>query len=746
MSPELPQPAPRKGESAAFWLNAIWRRRRMIGAVALGLSAMDVGVALMLPRIYRAESLLQIEDRDNKLVDVQAFAAPVLADGGVIKSQVDVIRAPRLALEVIGRQHLLETKEFRDAVAPLHYRALSALVGLLPAQMAADLPEDVRRIVAEPWVATTEQDRRKREEDAVRFFEKRLEVDANMQGRTIRIRFNSERPELAAAVTNAMAQAYVDDQINYKLETIRRTNSWLTEQIERLRLKARESEDRLNEFRRANGLGTDLAPGFTQQQLSELNTAFTTASAQLAQSTARLREAETAARTGKLDAYNDALASPTIHDLRRQEAEVSRTIAELSSVFNDNDPGLVRSRAQLADIHRRVDAELQRMLVGLRGEVEVARARRDEIERRIDTFRAQTNEKEPVNVEAAMLAREAQVNRSVFAAVVKKAEETNAVDGLQRPDSRIVSEARIPGHHSSPKLTLVALVGGLLSLLLGIALAALLEHINTAVNSLSQGERLLGFSGAGWVPRVRASSGQFVHDLPLDSPYSPYSEALRSIAVTLKAFFRRHRTVILVTSATPREGKTTFALSYGRSLALAGQNCLVIDCDLRRQAVSTLMSGYGRAGLADVVSGRVTLEDAVQHDQSSRLAFLSAGEQADDPLAILDNPDFGKTLAAARERYDVIVLDAPPLLAVSDAVMMAQYADLTLMVVSWQKTPARAVTDAIRQLRLAGATAISFILSQVDVSALGPGDMESYSLGYGRPALPPPAWQQDAPQ
>lgn len=721
----------RKPEPAMDWLRALWRRRRMIAFIAVGLTAMDLGVGLVMPRVYRAEVLLQIEDRNNKLVDVQAFAAPVLSDGGVIKSQVDIIRSPHLARQVIRSQRLMETEEFRDAVTPIHREALAFAVTRLPPSVAERLPERLRRIAAQPWVADTVRAQRRQEEDAIRFFQKRMDVDANMQGRTIRIRFRSEDPELASSVANAMAKAYVDDQIDYKLESVRRTNAWLADQIERLRQKAKESEDRLAAFRRQHQLGTERAPAFTQQQLSELNTALINASAQHAQAMARYREAQEAARTGRVEASSEVLSSPTIQDLRRQETEVSREIAELRSVYGESNAGIVRTRAQLRDIQARLGQEVRRILGALRSEVEVAESRRREIEGRIATFRIETDSKEPVNVQAAILAREAAVNRSVFAAVVKRAEETNAVDGLQRPDTRIVADARIPGRHYSPKLLLIALVGGLLSVVMGIALAAFLEYVNTTIRAISQGERLLGITGAGWLPSVRPSRGQLVHDLPTDSPYSPYAEALRSIAVTLKATFKRHRTVVLVSSATPSEGKTSFVLSYARSLAYAGQKCLVIDCDLRRPTVNIMLNGRTNLGLSDIIAKRAGFDQVVQVDAASNLAFIGAGEPGEDPLSILDSAMLGRIIAAARERFDTVIIDAPPLLAVSDAVMLAQYADLTLMVVAWDRTPAKAVTDAIKQLRMAGATVMSFVLSQVDVSRLANTDIETYSIGYG---------------
>lgn len=725
--PHKPEPA---SEPAMDWLRALWRRRRLIALVAVGLTAADLGAGLLMERTYRAEALLQIDDRINKLVDMQAFAAPVLSDGGVIKSQVDIIRSPHLALQVIRSQRLMETEEFREAVTPIHREALAFIAGLLPERTIRRLPDRIQAIARRPWVADTLRAQRRQEEDAIRYFQKRMDVDANMQGRTIRIRFQSESPELAAAVTNAMAAAYVDDQIDYKLESVRRTNVWLAEQIERLRQKAKESEDRLAEFRRQNQLGTERAPAFTQQQLSELNTALITASAQHAQAAAKLREAEAATRNGGVEGTPDVLASPAIHDLRRQETEVSRELAELRSVYGETNSGIVRNRAQLQEIRTRLQQEVRRILGSLRADAEVAEARRAEIERRITEFRVQTDSKEPVNVQAAILAREAAVNRSVFAAVVKRAEETNAVDGLQRPDTRIVAGARIPGRHYAPKLELIGLVGAILSLTIAIAIAALLEYLNTTIRAVGQGERVLGINGAGWLPLVRQPLGR-LHDLPLDLPYSPYAESLRSIAVTLKAFFKRHRTVLLVTSATPCEGKTSFALSYARSLAYAGQKCLVIDCDLRRPIVNMMLNGRTSLGLSDVVARRASLDQVLQVDQCSNLVFIGAGEAGEDPLAILDSAVLGKVIAAARERFDTIIIDAPPLLAVSDAVMLAQYADLTMMVVAWDRTPARAVTDSIKQLRQAGATSVSFVLSQVDISCLGSSDMETYSVGYG---------------
>jgi capsular exopolysaccharide synthesis family protein len=721
-------------------LRAVWRRKWLIAAVTIVLTVMNVGVALMLPKLYRAEVLLQADPRGGRLVEGNVTSLPNELDGGGLAGQVDVIRSPDIALRVIASEGLEEQEEFsreldREGEATLS-TTLRGYVAWMVHQARQVLPGGASADFAPPPQPPLTEEYRRRE-DAIRILQRNLQVDYDLRGASLRIRYISEDPALAASVANAVALAYVDHQMERKLDLLRNATQWLSERLEGLRTKAVEAESRMAEFRQRHDLGTTEAPVFTQQQLADLHAQLITAIGIEAEAEARARRAEAAARANQLGGIPEAINSPTVQRLREQEVITSRRLAELNSDGNLRTASTVR--AELAQVSRRINEELGRVLESLRGEAEVTRARRTSIEATIARLTSAAVQRDSYSVQAAQLEREAVANRAVFDAAVRRMEEARTLDGLQRPDVSVVSPALVPARPYKPRLELVAGLGFAGSLFAGLGLATLIELRRRTLRSLAQGETALGIHGIGWTPALRLRRGEQPEDIVLREPTHLFSECLRSITVGLRTAGGRSSRVILVTSALPAEGKTTLALSYTRMAAAAGQSCLLIEADLRRPTFNKRLGAEPHHGLSDLVGGRKPrLGEVVQRDEASGADFIVAGEDGGDPLRALDKVAFGAFIEQARDCYDTIVIDAPPILAVADGAMLVQHADVVLLVVRWDRTPVRLAAQALGRIRRAGAENVAFVLSQIDTARLPRDQDERQAIDY--------AYRSDAPK
>lgn len=727
--------------SGADLLRAVWRRRWLIAAVTIALTALNIAVALMLPKLYRAEVLLQADPRGGRLVEGNVTSLPSELDGGGLAGQVDVIRSPDVALRVIASERLEDEPEFRrrldDAEGASRGTVLrdaaEGLRGLasriLPAGLAAEF-------MPQPEPLRTQEHRRR--EDAIKILQTNLQVDYDLRGGSLRIRYVSEDPALAAAVANAVSLAYVDHQMERKLDLLRNATHWLSERLEGLRTKAVEAESRLAEFRQRHDLGSTEAPIFTQQQLADLHAQLITAIGAESEADARVRRAEAAVRGSSLGGIPEAIHSPTMRILREQEVMTSRRLAELNNDGNLRTAATVR--AELAQVTRRIGEELERILGALRSEAEVARARRASIEANIARITAAAAQRESYSVQAAVLEREAVANRTVFDAAVRRMEEARTLDGLQRPDVSVISPALVPGRPYRPDLGLVAGMGSAASLLAGLGLATLIELRRRTLRSIAQGEAALGIHGIGWTPSVRLRRGAMPEDILLTEPGHLFSECLRSITVALRTAEGRGSRVILVTSALPGEGKTTLALSYARMAAAVGQSCLLVEADLRRPTFGARLGAEQRRGLSDLAGVEpARLGDVVQRDEASGVDYIVAGEVGGDPLRALDKAAFGAFLEQARDCYDTVVIDAPPILAVADGAMLVQHADVVLLVVAWDRTPVRLAARALGRMRRAGAERVAFVLSLVDAARLPRDQDERHAIEYAhRKAAPQP--------
>jgi polysaccharide biosynthesis transport protein len=391
---------------------------------------------------------------------------------------------------------------------------------------------------------------------------------------------------------------------------------------------------------------------------------------------------------------------------------------------------MIAARAQLRDIDAKIEQELSNLLESLRSEVEITRARRDALQATLDKLHQDVTRNDHAQVQLLALEREAEASRAMLTSVLQRSKEVQAETGLQQAGVKLVSAALVPVDPSSPKVLLLLVLGGICAIVLAICAVFISEYINQSITTMSGGERLLGIPGLGWLPLAKEARKKGLHTIPLVTPFAPYSEAIRSLATKLWTRNKASGPILLVASAAPGEGKTSFALSYAQSLALARQTCLVIDADLRRPSIVRRLNGHAKYGLTDVIAGRASLWDAIERDDRTGLHYLGSGNCDQDPLEVFGSHVLEGLLQTAAARYQHIVLDVPPLLAVSDALLLARFCDAAVLVVKWNHTAARLTEKVVKQLRAAGLENISFVLSQVEVRRLSRLEDESYNAQY----------------
>lgn len=725
-------PADGAGVSLLSLASVLLRRKLLIATTVVLMTGACLGLALLQSRLYRAEVLLQVEQRTNRIADGNVPAVAADLEGGGLASQTAILRSHDLILQVIRSQGLAETPEFRrrlilgdlrdgsldpadrysiDALVSGAVRGARELFGL-----GRQRPDDLA--ILREW----------QDDTMIRFFLQRLDVDYDLRGTNIWVRYTSDDPALAARVANALAGAYVERQVGTKRDLLRSAGLWLNDRLSGLATRAVEMEERLASFREAHDLSTVHSAAFTQQQFNELNTQLMEIIGQQAAVEARARGAEAAAASRRLQDLPDALASSTIRALREQEVMVSRRLVELAGQGDLRTAGFMRAEA--AEVTRRINEELERIYSAVRAEASIVRNRRAALEASINSLADGARERERLYVRAATLQREAAEARQIHDAAVRQTEEMRTLAGLQRPDIMMVSEARMPLRPYKPQFLAIGALGVLMSLIFGSALALFLEFRRLPLRSLRAGEAALGVPALGWLPQTRGLSS--ISDLVVKAPTSLTAQAMRSVAVSLKALFRRDHHVVLVTSAVRGEGKSRFAIGYARAMAMAGRSCLLIDADLHRPSVADTLRLPAGPGLVELTSGKAGLADAIRIDEASGLSVIGANGPAPDALRVLDSPAMAELIRTARERFDMVVLDAPPVLARADALMLSQHADVVVNIVGWSRTPLRLAQEAISRLRAGGASAICFVMVRVDITRIDPADSEGSVLDYHR--------------
>ncbi|MEA3641100.1 MAG: polysaccharide biosynthesis tyrosine autokinase [Lamprobacter sp.] len=720
--------------------SVLWRRRAVILGTAAFLCLLALMVLLQLTPRYTAATLLTLQTRSEAVVDIQAVMSGLSADASVIQTELDIIASRNLIGQLVDRLKLIEDPEFNPAL-----RSESSVLQFL----------DPRTYLSEDWLMAlglkrsaepmSEEERQAREKaNVVDNVKSALSASNPKLSYTIKIAFESESPKKAALLANTLAEIYLNDQLEAKFEATERATDWLSNRITDLRQRVLIAERAVQAYREEHFIIESIGEGtISEQQLAELNMDLVNARTQLAEAEARYRQVR-ARGEASAAALGEVLQSPLIQRLGEQEAEVRRKAAEISERYGPRHPEVINVRSELRDIRSKLDEEIGKITQNVENEVLIARARVEALSNNLDQLKTESTELQQSRIELRELEREAQSSRVLLETFLSRFKETSNQEDLQKADARVISEAEVPTNPSFPNKRLMLAVALVLSMMVGLGLAFLLEALDNGYRTPEQLENMLQIKGLGMIPKLSAIKlkGQTPSQYVLKKPTSAYGEALRSVYTAL-AFTRAGAPKpkrLLITSSLPGEGKTTFCVSLSRLLARAGNTrVLLIEADLRRGKISSTVFGNtaasDTAAFADYLTGEVSdWRQCIQTDPDSGLAVIPTSGKIEHPQTLLQSDAMQRLLSEAAVAYDVVIVDSPPLLAVSDALVLSHYVDSTLFVVKWESTAREAVKNALSMLRKAHAPEGGAVLTQVNLKKhayYGYGDYASYYGRYG---------------
>jgi len=710
----------------------LWRRKWTMLCAGFAVMLLAVLIIGSLTPRYTATAFVEINPRQTRVVDFEAVLSGLPADTTTMETEIQILRSRKLAAKTVAKLGLERTPEFNPSL-----RADGGIAGLLEdlirrnmldganagddaggksfLEMALSLVRPEK-----PPVVATEAAVRKEREKVINIFLENLTVRPEGRSRVIAISIDSENPAIAAAAANTLADFYIVAQLEAKFEATKRASAWLNERVFELREEVKRAEQQVEAYRGRSGLiqgGTNAT--LASEQVSDLNRQYVTEGTRLAEAEARLRQVERLlGKPGGIESMAEVLDSQVIRDLRRQETEVERRVAELSTEFGEKHPRMINARAELRDLRTKVQLEVDKIVEGLRNEVAVARARTSTVSASLESMKKEVSRLNTSEVQLRALEREAAASRALLEQLLTRSKETSSQEDFQQADASIVSEAAAPALPSFPKKTLLLLVSFVFASVASVVVAVVLEFLDLGFRSMDQIERQLGVAPLGLVPALKGirSIGKNPQDYILEHPTSAFGESIRSMHTNLllSDLVKRPK-VILLTSALPNEGKTSMAVSLGRLQAQVGQKVVVVDCDVRRPSIHKALNMEPGPGLVQCLLGEANIDEAVQQDPESGLFVLQAGGTPPNPPDLFDSIPMQKLLTTLARKYDLVILDSAPLLAVSDTLFLARLVDKTVLIVRWVRTRRETVKLALSKLFDAKTDVAGVILSMVDV-------------------------------
>lgn len=412
-----------------------------------------------------------------------------------------------------------------------------------------------------------------------------------------------------------------------------------------------------------------------------------------------------------------------------------RKAAELSTQYGEKHPRMINVRAEIRDLRSKIKTEAYKITDNLRSEVAVAHARERTLAGRLKQLEKKIAMLNENRVQLHALEREAEANRVLYQTFLARFKETQAQEDIQQTDARIISRADVPSRPSFPKKRLILALAFAGAIFLGVVFAFFIEQLDHGFRSMEQVERLAGVSPLGLVPALRGlrAYANAPEDYIVAKPESAFGESIRSLQIGVQlSNVDTPPKVVLVTSALPDEGKTVIALSLVRMKALAGEKAIIVESDLRRPSLYKKLQLPEEPGLVEYLADQAALAEIIHKDEATGADLLPAGRLTPNSSNLLNSERMKALLAELSERYDLVVLDSPPVLAVADARILARLADKTIFIVRWAETRREVAMMGLKQIAEAGGDIAGFVLSRVNVkkhARYGYGDSGYY---YGR--------------
>jgi polysaccharide biosynthesis transport protein len=714
--------------SLADYLGVIRRWLWFIIGFAIVFTGVSAAIIVNLQPRYTATTILSAEAPGSKIVDLQSLGneAPVSpavrTQLEVIRSETEIIQSPQIIAAVVKDQHLTENPKFMQMLGERNYFSLSSLLSLLPSSVTDLLPG---RVGATSIPVDVE---------ATNAILKRLTVANDGKSYVIKVGVTTPDPQLSATIANGIAEAYLDEQRQSRVKAVDQANHWLDRYLEQLQTAVVASDRAVEQFRKTHKL-TPAKDGMTvdTQQLAELNAALALASADRAQKEAELQAWHSAAQNPEQGM--GVVASPLLQRLSEQRASLLRRQAELLTQFGERYPAVVQVRAEVADLDRTIQKETARVIENANKDVHAARTKEDDLRRKVQSAQQAAAVNDQSLVQLRALQRDADANRTLYNNLLQRAKEAAVEKNTQEPWSRVVSAATVPVLPSFPNKTVMIGGAGVAGLLIGILLGFFLDWTRDGFRSADEVTKATGLPTLGMVPRM--STRRPPEDEVLNSPTSLYAECIHSVAALMRvADGRNSLQTVLVTSSVPGEGKTSFAVSLARAVATAGRRCLLVDCDFRcSRMADTLGAAQAALDVREWTFARPQdLESRLVRDPSGSDVLVSRADDA-HPHTLLASGRLDEFLDHARQRYDFIVIDAPPVLAVSDALHLSQLSDQIVFVVRWGTTPRKVVQNAMTMLRQRSCRIAGVVISQVNLRQQAKyrhGDVAQYARTFSK--------------
>ncbi|EOY4666412.1 GumC family protein [Vibrio alginolyticus] len=640
--------------------------------------------------IYQATATLLIQEEQKSALSIEEVYGVDTTKKEYFQTQIAILKSNHIADKVIRELNLTPLPEFTSS---------GGLNKKIDQIKSIPFVQDLLNVAPSPKETAQFSESYYQ---ALQAFRSKLDIEPVRNTQLVRIRFRSTDPKLATTIANAVGQAYIDANFEAKLVVTQNAATWLTNNSQKLEERLRNSEQALQEFLLKEGLidinGIDEIYANELEELTrKLNIAVNKRIE--AQTLIQLLRRKSSQSLDSLLSIDEFANQAQIRDLKLSEAQAAKNLSELAQRYGPKHDRMIQVKAQLAEIQSRTQQLIRDISFSKQQDLLAAKAQEDMLRAELDNKKSDFQSLGSQKARYEQLKREVESNKALYEAFLNREKETNATSDYKNVTARFTDKAIIPLFPVAPQRIKLVLIATFFGFAIACALVIILETMREVIRSAADVQEKLGVTCLGVIPMVKKRNlrkNGVSYTAYLNDEEKLFSEACRSVRTSLLLRLTNTKQKILpFTSAIPEEGKTSTSINMAVSFSKM-EKVLIIDCDLRRPSIAKRFGiAESSPGLTHILTMDTPIKDCVTHIKEANLDVLSAGLIPPNPQELLASDRFKKLLEHFQNKYDRIIIDTPPLLSVSDALILGQYANGLITVIRSESTKSSLVNLAL---------------------------------------------------
>lgn len=684
-----------------YW-QVIRRQLKKIILFSAIITVIAVLVALAITPVYRATATILIEAEEAKVLSIEEVYGLGSASDEYYQTQFEILKSRELAKRTVLELGLIDNPEFNPA-HPANKKSFSIKEMILGEAEPLTEEEILAKTVDTFWEAVS--------------------ISPVRKTQLVKVSVDSESAEMARVAANAMAQQFIESQLDAKVEVTQQAAGWLSDRLGGLKAKLEASERKLQQYREDNDLvdveGVDT---LVAKEIDQITEALVEARARRLelQGTYEQLQSLGALNYDNLSSLPSIISNPVVVNLRDAETQAELKVSELKKRYGPLHPKMIAAESDLEAVRESVLTQMKRIATSIESNYLVAQSKENSLEKALRNSKSDVRNLNRTEFTLSEYQREVRTNRQLYEAFFNRVSETSATGDLQTANARVVDPAIKPVVPVKPNKKLIVLLALVVSGMFGVALAFLLDILDSTIKNLDDVERKLDVPMLGLLPLVgkkqdAGDAEQMVRAF-VGEGMDGFRESVRTLRTGLTlASMEQPASVILVTSSVPSEGKTTTSTNIAEAFGQM-EKTLLIDCDMRRPSVAKKLGlAPNVPGLSNAVAYPDMLDECIQSRPELGIDVISAGPIPPNPLELLGSKNFRDILDTLRGRYQRIIIDSAPMQAVSDALYLSTLVDGVVYVVKADATKDKLAQDGLGKLDNNNARVLGVVLNQVNI-------------------------------